>query len=674
MPEEPEPEAEAGLGVLIGKSMISTNLYKDKIMKRNIILTTLFSVCFIFSSCADEGYPVFYPGTSVKDEGGDNPEPPATVTSPDYTRLTADNHPRVIFTDADFESIAETVKAGTNTALTQIHTAIINKATGYVGAADLERVLSGKRLLSVSRNAEERILFCAYAYKTTGEARYLEQAENDIQTVCRFSDWNARQHFLDVGEMAAGVALGYDWLYNDLSSDTKELARKALNDFAFAPANDGVWNLNFYEAESNWNQVCNGGLVCAALAVYEDNQSVAQGIIDKALESNVPAMEGMYSPDGNYPEGYSYWCYGTLYEALMLTAMETATGSDNGLSSTEGFSKTGKYMVFMEGPSGLCFNYSDCAPSTIPCLAQWYFAWKFDDLSVLYLEQDRISRYSSSSESRLLPLIAYYAADIAMSEVSAPEDYIFRGGGTTPVVLVHDTWTMDLDDKFLGIKGGQGNSSHSHLDAGSFVYDYNGTRWAADLGLQSYGTLEPYIDLWDMNDGSERWTAFRYNNLNHNTISVNGSYYRVAGAGEITGLVNDSGRKGATVDISAPLSNEVASAVRTIYIDGDDLVVTDNIMARSDKTADVRWTMVTQAQPTIEYGAITLVREGKYMYLTKTSSTGHNPTWTTWSTVSENSWDASNTGYYECGYTITLQAGETATITVRLTPEDPMGA
>lgn len=637
-----------------------------------ILLVTVSAL--LMGGCAKEEFPLFRPGDSSlnKTEGEDTPEPPVNPTEPDYSLLTAENHPRVIFTDEEFTALSELAASGANSAFTQIHDKIITRANGYIGDSDLVRELDGKRLLAVSREAEERILFCAYAYKTTGDTKFLTQAEHDIQTVCKFSDWNARQHFLDVGEMAAGVGLGYDWLYNDLSEETRELARKALNDFAFTPANEGTWNLNFYEAESNWNQVCNGGLVCAALAVYESNQSVAKGIIEKAIESNIPVMEALYAPDGNYPEGYSYWCYGTLYEALMLTALETAAGNDAGLSGTEGFSKTGKYMVFMEGPSGMCFNYSDCAPSAIPCLAQWYFAWKFNDLSVLYIEQDRISKYDSSAEARLLPLVAYYVSKISLSDISAPEDYIYRGGGATPVVLVHDTWTMGLEDKFLGIKGGKASTSHSHMDAGSFVYDYNAVRWASDIGLQSYGTLEPYINLWDMNDGSERWTAFRYNNFNHNTITVNGAYHRVAGEGEITGLVNSDGQKGATIDITAPLSNELQSAVRTIYIDGDDLVIKDQIKARSDKDAEIRWTMVTQAQPTIEYGFVTLVKDNKYMWLTKSSSTGHNPEWKTWSTVGEHFWDAANTGYYECGYTITIPKGDEAVITIKLTPDDPM--
>ncbi len=634
----------------------------------------LAAVCVAIAGCTEDRFPVFVPGSSAASgEEPSNPviPPPVVTPDPDWSRLTSSAHPRIIYTDADFEAIRKGISG--NPVLAEIHNGIIAIATSSLTAADLERKLSGKRLLDVSRNAEERILSCAYAYKTTSDRRFLEKAEHDIVTVCNFSDWNARKHFLDVGEMAAGVALGYDWLYNELSDETKSLVCRKLNEFAFSPALGKVWNLDFYSAVNNWNQVCNGGLVCAALAVYEKDQQVAREIVDKAMQSNVAAMETMYSPDGNYPEGYSYWNYGTLYEALMLTAMETATGSDTGLSNIGGFSHTGKYMLYMESPLGQCFNYSDCAPSAVACLAQWYFAHKFNDLSLLYLEKDKIRSYRSSSESRLLPLVAYYAYKMnieSLDDITAPEESFFVGEGLTPVVLVHDSWTMDTSDKFLGIKGGKGNTSHAHLDAGSFVYDAFGVRWSADLGLQSYGTLEPYINLWNMNDGSERWTAFRYNNYNHSTLTVNNTYHRVAGEAKIEGIINDNGKKGAIVDMTGPLSNEAAKVRRTVWMEGDNLYVTDEITARQDKDADVRWTMVTRARPVIEYGAITLSSANRTLYLKTSSSTRHRPVLKTWSTVSSNSWDQANTGYYECGYELTVSKGMEASVTVCLTPEE----
>lgn len=638
-----------------------------------IITQFIFACILAFTGCQTERFPIFYPGTS-QDVDQDDPQTPPSEDVKDFNwaSLETGEHPRIIFSNSDFEALKNALS--TDQVLLNLHEKAVSIANSSIGKPDLQHVLTGKRLLSVSRDAERRIVSCAYAYKTTGELKYLTQAEHDIVTVCNFPDWNARKHFLDVGEMAAGVALGYDWLYSELSEETRTLVCKALNDYAFYPARNKIWNLDFYNSDGNWNQVCNGGLVCAALAVYERNQTVAKEIIEKAATSNVVAMKAMYSPDGNYPEGYGYWNYGTLYQALINTALETSGGSDMGLSKVEGFDRTGKYMLYMEGPLKKTFNYSDCAPAVVPCLAQWYFAWKLKDTSLLYLEKSRISNYSSTDESRLLPLIVYYAYKMSLGSIDgvpAPEDLFFRGEGLTPVVLIHENWKMDQSDKFLGIKAGKGNTGHAHLDAGSFVYDAEGVRWSADLGLQSYGTLESHINLWDMSDGSERWGSFRYNNFNHSTITVNDTYHKVAGVAKIEGLINTEGRKGATVNITAPLSSELALARRTIYMEGDDLVVKDEIKALPEKSAKVRWTMVTMASPTIEYGAVTLKSPtGKYRYLKTSSSTGHKPVLKTWTTVSNNSYDASNAGYYECGYELTVAPGTDAVVTVRLTPEE----
>jgi hypothetical protein len=103
---------------------------------------------------------------------------------------------------------------------------------------------------------------------------------------------------------------------------------------------------------------------------------------------------------------------------------------------------------------------------------------------------------------------------------------------------------------------------------------------------------------------------------------------------------------------------------------GNDLYVEDEITARSDKDAKVRWTMVTLAKPVIEYGNITLEAGGKYLYMKKNSSTMHNPVWMTWPAVGPNPYDASNAGYYMCGYEVTVTKGRTANIAIRLTPDE----
>lgn len=439
-----------------------------KILKK--LLWFVAAAC-VLSGCADDRM-IYKPGSGSGNGGngggGEQPSGPG-----DYSKLTAANHPRIIMTEDDVTAIKAKLAAGSDANLKKLHECIIAYADKALTAKILVYQVTGKRLLSVSTEAANRIISCSYAYRLTGEDKYLEKAEKDMQTVCAFKDWNSATHFLDGAEMAHGVGIGYDWLYGRLNDATKRSAEKAIRDYAFYCALNGKWNLNFYTSATNWNQVCNGGLVVAALAVYETCQDDARSIIDKAIESNASVMPEMYNPDGNYPEGYGYWGYGTAFECIMLAAMESCTGTDNGLSAVDGFKKTGKWILFMEGMNKMAFNYCDCAPSSIAFPPLWYLAHKFNDQSLLYGELMKLNdgRYTSYDSPKYFPMAIVYASKFDLNSIAPPEEKVWSGKGINPVVLVHGDWSFTDTDKFLGIKAGRANYSHGHMDVGSFVYD-----------------------------------------------------------------------------------------------------------------------------------------------------------------------------------------------------------
>ena len=649
------------------------NFTAMKILKK--LLWFVAAAC-VLSGCADDRM-IYKPGSGSGNGGngggGEQPSGPG-----DYSKLTAANHPRIIMSEEDVAAIKAKLAAGSDANLKKLHECIMAYADKALTAKDLVYEVTGKRLLSVSTEAANRIISCSYAYRLTGEDKYLEKAEKDMQTVCAFKDWNSATHFLDGAEMAHGVGIGYDWLYGRLSDATKKSAEKAIRDYAFYCALNGKWNLNFYTSATNWNQVCNGGLVVAALAVYETCQDDARSIIDKAIESNASVMPEMYNPDGNYPEGYGYWGYGTAFECIMLAAMESCTGTDNGLSAVDGFKKTGKWILFMEGMNKMAFNYCDCAPSSIAFPPLWYLAHKFNDQSLLYGELMKLNdgRYTSYDSPKYFPMAIVYASKFDLNSIAPPEEKVWSGKGINPVVLVHGDWTFTDTDKFLGIKAGRANYSHGHMDVGSFVYDAWGTRWSADLGLQSYGTVEN-INLpgytggfGSYDQGAFRWAVFRYNNYNHSTITVNDALHRAGGRAKISSVINTSASKGATIDMTDILSSECESATRTVTLENDtDLVVKDIVKAKYNKAADVRWTMVTRAIPTVEGNRIVLQGASKKLYLKVTSQNNAKVTLKTWSTVGE-SYDASNAGYYEAGFETKVTSGQTDTFTVTLSPNE----
>ena len=182
----------------------------------------------------------------------------------------------------------------------------------------IERVVVGRRLLATSREKLRRILFLGFAYRMTGEKRYSDRAEAEMLKAASFSDWNP-SHFLDVAEMTAALAIGYDWLYPKLSETSRRTIRTAILEKGLKPSfgkeHDAILN-----APTNWNQVCHCGMAYGALAVAETEPDLARRTIERAVEKvRIPMRH--YAPDGAYPEGYAYWEYGTSFNVLLKSSM-----------------------------------------------------------------------------------------------------------------------------------------------------------------------------------------------------------------------------------------------------------------------------------------------------------------------------------------------------------------
>ena len=591
----------------------------------------------------------------------------------DFSSLTAENHPRIFLNNDDFESLKKKNIPGS--IVNRLHEIVIAVADSAVASTKTFRYKldpSGKRILPISRNSLKEISVCAYAYRMTGETKYLQRAEYHLNTVCSFKDWNPN-HFLDVGEMAMGVAIGYDWLYNDLSEETKEKARNAINKYAFDQTRVTKY-CRFYKANNNWNQVCNGGLVAAALATYEHNPEIAQKLILDAVESNVEPVEEMYGQDGNYIEGYSYWNYGTLYQCVLMTALETALGTDFGLSQTAGFLKTGEFMMFMEGITE-CFNYYDSWGRKVPAIPMWYFADKLKKPELLFNEIRALDegRYDTKlSEIRLLAPIMGHVARIDLENVPTPTKNMWYGHGANPVVMIRTKWDGSDEDVYACMKGGSAANNHSHMDAGSFIFESQGVRWACDLGNQKYAPLENAMkklkkNLWDRRQQSGRWTVFRYNNYSHNTITLNESLHNAEGLATFEEVIQTDTEMGVVIDMTDILKEDASKAQRTIkLVDKKVLVVSDRVVARQDKDVTYTWRMTGNGEPQVREDGIVLTAEGKTMYLKARSNVKF--TYSTWSAEPKMDYDDPNEGKYTVGITAEIPRGNAADFEVILSP------
>ena len=112
----------------------------------------------------------------------------------------------------------------------------------------------------------------------------------------------------------------------------------------------------------------------------------------------------------------------------------------------------------------------------------------------------------------------------------------------------------------------------------------------------------------------------------------------------------------------------MAKSDRGIAIVDKSYVVVRGEIKTGDKSAKVRWTMLTPAEvKIISDNSLELTKDGKKLILEVRSPV--KVTMKTWSTDPPNSYDAPNPGTTLVGFEVTLPANSKTAITVALIPE-----
>lgn len=572
-------------------------------------------------------------------------------------------HPRILLLKGEEQQIQQSIAASAT--WEKIHEAILKESDQIIGLPPIERIQIGRRLLDKSREALRRIFQLSYAWRMTGEQKYFDRCEKEMLAIAKFADWNP-SHFLDVGEMTMAMAIGYDWLYPKLSEESKKEIREAMVYKGIYPSLDPKYN-SWLRVSNNWNQVCNAGMTYGALAVAEDHPGLAQNIIERAIASIPLAMEE-YKPDGAYPEGYGYWGYGTSFNVMFLSAVETVFKSDFGLNKTPGFLQTSGFLQNMTGVTGPCFNWGDAGLGGSLNPTMFWLAQKNNDPSQLWVEKKYLERddYSRFTRDRLLPAIMIWGKNLPLEKIAEPKVKAWKGQGANPVALMRTSWT-DPNAIYVGFKAGSPSVNHGHMDVGSFIMESDGIRWASDFGMQDYESIESKgIQLFGRTQDAQRWTVFRLTNRVHNTLTIDNQLQQVKGYAKIDRFSDSPKFMYAVSDISTVYENQLKSAVRGVAIvDGKFVVVSDELVA-PDKPITVRWTMLTTATPKLGKNGIVLTKDGKTLNLKVNTST--KVTMKTWSTEPTTTYDAPNPGTTLVGFEMQLKPSQKQAIQVLLIP------
>lgn len=522
--------------------------------------------------------------------------------------------PRLIMTEEAQRLVRE--KLASDPVVQNVYEALRLDALEILGEPLLERELVGRRLLSVSREMLNRMNVLGAVYLFGKDPEMLKRVEEELKAVIAFQDWNP-SHFLDTAEMSMAVALAVDWLGRDLSPDIVRAAKNALVEKGLKPSFDEEamrGSPNWVVAHHNWNQVCNGGMIAAAIAVADEEPELAARVIHRALAGMPYALEA-YGPDGVYPEGPTYWSYGTTFSVLTASMLESAFGTDFGLAAVPGFMESADFLQLSIAPSGWYFNFADSGDRRLDQgnLTLAWFAAKTGDAR--YLERDRflVDPATMGELSRAAGAGLVWLAQFEERESSILPG-AWKGEGDNPIAIFRDGYS-DSNGYYFGGKGGRGTVNHGNLDAGSFVFELDGVRWSIDPGNQSYHPLEREgFDLWGSCQQCERWRLLTKNNFGHSTLTANDDLHRADGYAPLVDF-DDGPRPRVTYDLTEVFGNQLTSARRTFTRDGDRSLLIEDELALSDSTREITWQLMTTAEVVSTASGAELRQDGKVLSL-----------------------------------------------------------
>jgi len=455
-------------------------------------------------------------------------------SSPDVL-TTRPDRPRLIAPAYKWQALPNLIKS--DPYLRLWNSTIFGNATQYLSAQPVQYFMDGDSgILDNSREIKMRIKAFGYVYRLTNDSKWADRAFAELENAAGNNfgpsdntKWNP-QHFLDTAEMSSAFGIAYDWFYDYWSDTQKSQIRSALVQYGLQPGvsaytdstnYNGWWKTN---TTGNWNCVCNAGLTLGSLAILgDDTTGVAKQLLGLTIDNAKSNCAFSVTSDGSWTETPNYWYFGTTGHAELASALMTATGSHYGfLDANSNFNKTGLYHMYSFGPASLS-SYGDHGPNKFSSTANGMFLYGSYYQQPAYVLHQR-EQFDAAEPWSMF----WYDATISGAFWDGmPLDHFFDDNADQWASM-RSSWTDD-DALYLTIKAGmnQGHQTHNDLDAGTFVLDALGTRWAGELGSGDYRS--PFYFSND-SQNSERWLYYRKMTEGQNTLLIGRSNQNVLGA------------------------------------------------------------------------------------------------------------------------------------------------
>jgi hypothetical protein len=531
-------------------------------------------------------------------------------------------HPRIIVND--FEPIRQKIKD--NYMLRQWYEVVKRAADDTLKRDPYPYTVEDKaqHILTLSRNLWHDVYVLAFTYNVERNPVYKERLWEQMKMVAEYPDWAAHS-FLGTAETTHAVAIAYDWLYNEWTAEQRKMMSDAMVKNAFETAmvyyhGGTLGGSRFPTMKNNWNAVCNGSLIVGALAIADEEPEFAETILKNAAASLPLGMEE-YRTDGAYPEGPTYWTYGTNYLTYLMAALDTALESGRQMPEAlrfyevPGVSQTANYIIHMKAPTGT-FNTGDSnVVQNIGGPIMYWHAKKFNQPNYAWAQllRDRETAPANMIGYERVQSIIWYTTEADNPGEHVPLDKVYKSDDYVNLILLQSAPSQNKDAVYVGMQGGSNTMSHSYLSLGTFILEALGVRWATMRGMGNY----EWPSYFGRRDEKGRYQYYTTRAEGQNTLLINPSEKPGQVADAFAPVVRSESADNEAygiLDLTQAYATDVESAVRGVRLfdNRSRVIIQDEVKAKSTiKTG--YWFMHTGAQVQIsEDGkSVTLFQAGK---------------------------------------------------------------
>ena len=469
----------------------------------------------------------------------------------------SNTHPRLLFPMDKLDEIRATLQTSRKEAFTDLmRRAEKNLGKDVPPEPDYDRIEDQaerklayfESFVSMRDYHLEAMMHTALAYLMTGRKEFGETAKKLLLGAAEWDPEGISSILAPYGdEVGLGLlkseALTYDWIYDLLSDDERELVEKMMA----ARADQMIRRLrlqNFLsEPQSSHNGRMPGYLVEHALALAEHPKAAEW--LDFGLKAMLTIHPHWAGQDGGWAQGLAY---GSAYNSMFITPLESlriATGMD--LWQRSFFDKSPYFYLYCTSPVGEIMGFGDSYQSSVAKRAE-----QLRGLLQFHAERMESSEVQwwvnlLEDEDGKLPGLQAIPGLIRPQLVQPgtpsdfPNDAVFRGVGWA---ALHSDIASPEEDLMIVFKSSPyGGVSHSYNDQNSFEILCGGKVLARPGGSR-----------WP-HQGSPFHTQYTRQTLAQNAILVNGKGQERGGAPK-SGRIVDFG----SLDQVGYVCGEAASA------------------------------------------------------------------------------------------------------------------